>query len=87
MLNNNEITGSNEKKLSGILLDSKLNFENHIRSLCRKAGQTINVLARLKSYITSDQRNLLLSSIIKYQFTSCPLIWIFMSRYLNNALN
>ena len=79
MLNNDKITSSNEEKLLGIFLDSKLNFESHIGSLCRKAGQ--------KNYLTSDQRNLLLNSFIKSQFTYCPLIWMFTSRYLNNALN
>ena len=68
MLNNNKITSSNEEKLSGIFLDSKLNFESHIGSLCRKAGQKINALTRLKNYFTSDQRNLLLNSFIKSQF-------------------
>ena len=87
MLNNNKITSSNEEKLLGIFLDSKLNFESHIGSLCRKAGQKISALARLKNYLTSDQRNLLLNSVIKSQFTYCPLIWMFTSRYLNNALN
>ena len=87
MLNNSKITSSNEEKLLGIFLDSKLNFESHIGSLCRKAGQKINVLARLKNFLTSDQRNLLLNSVIKSQFTHCPLIWMFTSRYLNNALN
>ena len=43
--------------------------------------------ARLKNYLTSDQRNLLLNSAIKSQFTYCPLIWMFTSRYLNNELN
>ena len=85
MLNNNKI--SNEDKLLGIFLDSKLNFESYIGSLCRKAGQKISALARLKNYLTSDQRNLLLNSVIKSQFTYCPLIWMFTSRYLNNALN
>ena len=80
MLINNEITTSNEEKLL-----SKLIFESHIGSLCRKADQKIN--ARLKNYLTSDQRNLLLNSVIKSQFTYCPLIWMFMSRYLNNVLN
>ena len=87
MLNNNKITSSNEEKLLGIFLDSKLNFESHIGSLCKKAGQKISALARLKNYLTSDQRNLPLNSVIKSQFTYCPLIWMFTSRYLNNALN
>ena len=64
MLNNNKITSSNEEKLLGIFLDSKLNFESYIGSLCRKAGQKMSALARLKNYLTSDQINLLLNSVI-----------------------
>ena len=87
MLNNNKINSSNEEKLLGIFLDSKLNFESHIGSLWRKAGQKINALTRLKNCLTSDQRNLLLNSVIKSRFTYCPLLWMFTSRYLINALN
>ena len=87
MLNNSKITSSNEEKLLGIFLDSKLNFESNIAFLCRKAGRNVNALARLKNYVTSDERNLLLDSVIKSQFTYCPLIWMFTSHYLNNALN
>ena len=67
MLKNNKITTSKEEKLLGILLDSKINFESHISSLCRKTGKKINALSRLKNYFTSDQRNLLLNSVIKSQ--------------------
>ena len=81
MLNNNEITSSSEEKLLGILLDTKLNFESHIGSLGRKADQKINILARLKN-LTSDQRNLQLNSVIKYQFIYCSLICIFTSYYI-----
>ena len=65
ILNNNKITSSNEEKLLGIFPDSKINFESHISSLCRKAGQKISALARLKNYLTSDQRNLPLNSVKK----------------------
>ena len=34
--NNSKITSSNEKKILGIFLDSKRNFESHIASLCRE---------------------------------------------------
>ena len=49
MLNNNKITSSNEERLLGILRDSKQNSESHVSSLCRKVGQNINALARLKN--------------------------------------
>ena len=87
MLNNNKLASSTEEKLLGIFLESKLNSESHIGSLCRKTGHKISALARLKNYLTSDLRNLLLNSVIKSQLTYCPLIWMFTSRYLNNALN
>ena len=36
ILNNNEITSPNPEKLLGILVDSKLNFENHIDPISEK---------------------------------------------------
>ena len=87
ILNNNEIASSNVETLLGILLDSKLNFDSHITSLCKKAGQKLSALARINHYLTQDQKLLLLNSVVKSQFSYCPLIWMFTSRYLNNALN
>ena len=37
IFNNNEIASSSEEKLLGILLDSKLNCDSPITSLCKKA--------------------------------------------------
>ena len=87
ILNNDEIASSNEEKLLDILLDSKLNFDSHITSLCNKAGQKRSALARISHYLTQDQKLLLLNSVVKSQFNYCPLIWMFTSRYLNYALN
>ena len=77
----------NEEKLLGILLGSKLDFDSHITSLCKKARQKRCGLARINHYLTPDQKLLLLNSVVKSQFSYCLLIWVFTSRYLNNPLN
>ena len=82
ILNNNEIASYNEEKLLGILLDSKLNFNSHITSLCKKAG----ALGRINHYLTQDQKLLLLKLVVKSQFSYCPLTWMF-KQCLNNVLN
>ena len=87
VLNNNEIASSNEEKLLGIHLDSKLNFDSHITSLCKKAGQKRSALERINHYLTPYWKLLLLNSVVKSQFSYCLLIRMFISRYLNNALN
>ena len=51
IFNNNEIASSNEEKLLVILLDGKLNFDSHITSLCKKAGQRLSALARINYYL------------------------------------
>ena len=87
LLSNNESSSSIEEKLLGFLLDSKLNFDFHIRSLCKKAGQKLSALVRINHFLAQDQKLLLLNFAVKSQFSYCPLIWMFTSRYLNNALN
>ena len=87
IFNNNEIASSNVEKLIGILLDSKLNFDSHITCLCKKTGQKLSALAKINHYLTHNKIILLLNSVVKSQFSYCPLIWMFTSRYLNNALN
>ena len=64
MLNNNKITGSNEKKLLGILLDGKLDFESHIGSLCGKTGQKNKCISQVKElplHQIKETYNLILS--------------------------
>ena len=61
------------------LLENKLNFDSHITSLCKKAGQKRSALARINHYLTQAQKLLLFNSVVKHQFSYCPLIWMFTS--------
>ena len=53
----------------------------------KKEGQKLSALVRINHYLTQDQTLLLLNTVVKSQFSYCPLIGMFISRYLNNALN
>ena len=70
-----------------IQIDSKLNFENHIKSICTKASQKLGALQRFSNLLDAQKKNLLFNSIIKSQFNYCPLVWIFCSRRSNSLVN
>ena len=67
-------------KLLGIEIDSKLNFDSHISTICKKAAGQLNALCRLKSFLRKDQRLAIANSFIFSNFNYCPLIWHFCSQ-------
>ena len=81
------IKNSTEEKLLGVKFDSKLSFESHITSLCKKASQKLHALARISHYMDLNKRRSLMKAFITSQFSYCPLIWMFHSRNLNNKIN
>ena len=81
------ILESNKQKFLGLDIDRNLNFNEHVSSLCRKAGNKLSVLARLSNFMSFKQRRILLKTFIESQFGYCPLIWMFHSRRVNNKIN
>ena len=71
----------------GTQIDKKLNFENHIKSLCSKASQKPGVLQRLSNLLDAQKKNLLFNSTIKSQLSYFPLVWMFCSRISNSLVN
>ena len=70
-----------------ITIDSELTFHKHIISLCSKATQKLNALARIAKYLIIDKRKIILNLFITAQFNYCFLIWMCHSRTLNNKIN
>ena len=81
------IKASKSVKLLGIMIDNKLNFNEHVSKLCKKASQKLHALARISNYMSSAKLRLLMKAFIESQFGYCPLVWMYHSRTLNNQIN
>ena len=86
-IENEKIWESNKQKSFGLDIDRNLNFNEHVSSFFRKAGNKLSVLARLSNFMSFKERRILLKTFIEYQFGYCSLIWMFHSRRLNNKVN
>ena len=82
-----DVKNSMEEKLLGLKIDSKLSFENHVSTLCKKASQKLHALRRVVSFMDPTKRKRLMKAFITTQLNYCPIIWMFHSRQLNNRTN
>ena len=83
---NEKIENSCCEKLLGMKIDSKLKFKEHVETLCKKASQNINALARISFYMTFQHRKLKLNSFVISHVSYCSIVWMFHSRRLNNRI-
>ena len=58
-----------------------MTFEPHVRFLCKRASQKLNVFARIAC------SKLLLNAFITSQFSYVPVVWTLHNRKLNNYIN
>ena len=56
MLGDQEIVGEESVKLLGVIIDNKLNFNEHVSTLCKKANQKITCIACIRNIKISKQR-------------------------------
>ena len=71
------IKSSKEVEILGIMIENNLNFKNHIKYICRKAGQTLTTLLRISFKLNMRQKTVFYKSMKKSQLNYCPLVWIF----------
>ena len=86
-LGNGNISCSSTVELLGIKIDDKLNFNEHVSTLCKKGNQKLHALARISKYMSKDKLKLIMKAFIISQFNYAPLTWMFHSRTLNNKIN
>ena len=68
-IDNSYIELESEPVLLGITVDSNLTFENRINSICKKASQTLNALAKFAPYMNILKRRTIMKSFVTSQFS------------------
>ena len=81
-----EITSSLSQKLLGIIFDAELKFEEHISKICNKVNKKLNALHLNVNHMDLDKLKILLKASAESRFNYCSLIWMFLSRNLNNKI-
>ena len=77
---------SPEIKILGVILDSNLSFNSHIRSICAKASSQINALRRISKYLNAKQRLAIYHSFISSNFNYSSLVWYFCGKKNSDKL-
>ena len=80
ILDNNEIASSNEEKRLGILLDSELNFDSHITSICKIADQNFSTVTKNKLILHPRSENFAIKISSKNQI---QLLSFFLDLYFS----
>ena len=82
-INETEIKSSKNVKLLGVKIDSKLNFDSHVKNICKKANQKSRALIRIRNYLSLEKAKILCSAYIMSTFSYCPLISMFHCKSIN----
>ena len=82
-----KIWESQSEKLLGMIVDKKLTFDLHLRTLCKKVNQKVSALARIVPFLPFHKRHIIMKTFIESQFSYCPLVWMFCSRTLDRKIN
>ena len=59
-----QITSSTAETLLGVIIDSELNFENHLSAICNKVSRKINALGRIANYMPLEKRRIVMKHLL-----------------------
>ena len=81
------LESSVSRKVLGISIGRKLNFNEHVPTCVIIQVKKIQALARVFHIYNQTQKRLLMNVYFMPQFGYCPLVWMKHSRTLNNCIN
>lgn len=75
------------KKKIGVKIDITISFDDHVITLCKRTGITLNALGRPVKSLALEQRQKLMKAFIRIQFVYRPSVWMVCSRGTNSKIN
>ena len=78
-----QIENTQNERLLGIIIGSKLSFDEHIQQICSKASAS----TRIAPFMNITERKILMNAFFSARFSYWPLTRMFHSRKLNNKIN
>ena len=83
---NVRLSPASHVKALGVTIDNRLNFTEHVSSLCTKAARQLNALSRISRYLDETSRAIIYNSFVASNFSHCPLVWHFCGKGNNDKL-
>ena len=65
------ITSEPSVKILGVVIDDRLNFDEHVSMCCTKAARQLNALARISKYLDFKSKTIIYNSFILSNFNYC----------------
>ena len=85
-INDVEIKSESSVTLLGVEVDKELNFNNHISTICKKAGNKLNAINRLQNFLAQKEKETLVNTFVYSNFNYCPLVWHFSHKKSTNKI-
>ena len=79
--NNKNIEHVTEARFLGVIVDDKLNWSHHIKTVVSKMSRYVGILYRLKSNLPLEARKLIYHSLIQSHLNFCSLVWGFSAKF------
>ena len=73
-------------KYLGLIIDNELKWDEQITCLCKKTGQMVSFLSRLRHFLDKSSLVLIYKSIILPHFDYADIVWMSASQTLRNQV-
>ena len=73
-------------KLLGVHIDERLNFNNHVASICKKISKQIAIISRFRKLLSIQTKLMLYKAYILPHFTYCSTVWMHCGKKTKRAL-